>query len=114
MIIIIALVGWGHPKHNGFSPKDRKVSCMQYTTLWHASNVKKGRKILVYFLMYFDEMQEKVAETWRIPPEVVEEHKNIANFQVSRHNMWIQAKMDPNKNWLQMRYCVTGKKSNGP
>jgi hypothetical protein len=48
-----------------------------------------------------------VAETWRIQPEVVEEYKNIAKFKTSRHNMWIEEKKDPWKEWLQMRYCIT-------
>jgi hypothetical protein len=30
-----------------------------------------------------------MADTWRIPLEVVEEYQSIANFKVSRHNMWI-------------------------
>jgi hypothetical protein len=38
---------------------------------------------------YLEEIQEKVDETWRILPEVVEEYNNIANFKASRHNMWI-------------------------
>jgi hypothetical protein len=37
---------------------------------------------------------------------LVKEYKKIANFKASRHNMWIQEKMDPNKEWLHMRYCV--------
>jgi hypothetical protein len=49
-----------------------------------------------------------VVETWRIPPEVVEEHKDISDFHVSRHTVWIHAKRDPKKNWLEMRYCITG------
>ena len=53
-------------------------------------------------------MQEKIANTWRIPLEVVEEHQSIANFKAFRHNMWIQAKRDPKKEWLQLRYCVIG------
>ena len=52
------------------------------------------------FEMYLEEIQEKVEDAWRIPPEVVEEHKNIANFQESRYNVWIQAKKDPKTNWL--------------
>jgi hypothetical protein len=39
---------------------------------------------------------------------VVEEHQVVENFKASRHNMWIQQKRYPKKNWLQMRYCVTG------
>jgi hypothetical protein len=53
--------------------------------------------------MYLDEMQEKVVDTWRIPPEVVEKHHIITNFNSSRHNMWIQGKRDPKKEWLQLR-----------
>jgi hypothetical protein len=30
--------------------------------------------------MYLEEIQEKVEDAWRIPPEVVEEHKKIAYF----------------------------------
>jgi len=39
--------------------------------------------------MYFDEIKEKMANTWRIIPEVVEEHQGVENFKASRHNMWI-------------------------
>jgi hypothetical protein len=48
-----------------------------------------------------------VAYTWRIPLEVVQEYKTITNFKASWHKMWIQAKRDPNKEWLSMRYCIT-------
>jgi hypothetical protein len=57
--------------------------------------------------MYLKEILEKVVETWRIPPELVDGHKDITYFQVSRHNVRIHAKRDPKKNWLQMRYCIT-------
>jgi hypothetical protein len=101
-------VGWGHPKYSVFFQRIGKCRATQYTTLWHRSDAKTRKANSSTFAMYFDEIQEKVVETWRIPPEVVEEHKHIANFQVSRHNVWIQEKRDPKKNWLQMRYCVTG------
>jgi hypothetical protein len=39
--------------------------------------------------MYIQEMQEKIADTWRILPEVVKENEGIANFKESRHNIWI-------------------------
>jgi hypothetical protein len=57
--------------------------------------------------MLYDEMQEKLENTWRIPLEVVTKNKGICNFQASRHNIWIQTKRDPKKEWLQLRYCVT-------
>jgi hypothetical protein len=57
--------------------------------------------------MLYDEMQEKLTNTWRIPPEIVRENQGITNFQDSKHNIWIQAKRDPKKERLQLRYCVT-------
>jgi hypothetical protein len=35
-------------------------------------------------------------------------NQGIAYFKASRHNMWIQAKRDPKKEWLQLRYYVIG------
>jgi hypothetical protein len=59
--------------------------------------------------MYIKEMQEKIADTWRISPKVVKEHEEIANFKASRHNIWVQAIRYPKKTWLRMHYCITTK-----
>jgi hypothetical protein len=29
-----------------------------------------------------------------------------SEFHASRHNMWLQEKKDPTKEWLQLKYCV--------
>jgi hypothetical protein len=57
--------------------------------------------------MYLGEMQENIEDTWRISLEVVKENEGIANFKASRHNIWIEAKRDPNKTWFTMQYCIT-------
>jgi hypothetical protein len=59
------------------------------------------------FSRYFSETHERIMNTRRITPYVVMQFKNIANFKASRHNMWIQARRDPGKEWLQLIYCVT-------
>jgi hypothetical protein len=41
------------------------------------------------FSMLYDEIQEKLTNTWKIPLEVVRENQGITNFQASRHNIWI-------------------------
>jgi hypothetical protein len=89
LIILISLVGWGEPKYNGFFPRPRKCHTTKYTTLWHTSDEKQSKANSSIFSMYYDEMWEKIANTWRIPPKVVKEHQSIANFQASRHNTWI-------------------------
>jgi hypothetical protein len=38
---------------------------------------------------------------------VVAQYREIANFKATKNNMWIQARRDMGKEWLQLRYCVT-------
>jgi hypothetical protein len=107
LIILIDLVGWGEPKYNEFYPSPGKCHATTYTTLWHTSDAKQRKENSSIFSMYYDEMQENIANTWRILPEVVRKNQGIADFKASRHNMWIKEKRDPMKEWLQLRYCVT-------
>jgi hypothetical protein len=43
---------------------------------------------------------------WKITPQVVAQYRDIANLRATQHMMWIQMRKDPNKQWLQMHYCV--------
>jgi hypothetical protein len=36
---------------------------------------------------------------------MVAQYQGIANFKVTRHIVWIQAREDPKNQWLQLRYC---------
>jgi hypothetical protein len=67
LIILIALVGWGEPKYSGFYPRRGKCCTNKYMTLWHMSDAKQRKENSIIFSMYYDDMQEKIAETWRIP-----------------------------------------------
>jgi hypothetical protein len=102
------LVGWRHPKYNVFFQRIKKYHATKYATLWHTSVARERKTNSSIFVLHFEEIQEKVVETWRIPLEVVEENKEITIFQVSRHNVCIQEKRNPKNNYLQMRYCITG------
>jgi hypothetical protein len=44
---------------------------------------------------------------WIIPIKVVKENEGISNFKASRHHIWIQARSDPKKKWIEMRYYTT-------
>jgi hypothetical protein len=58
---------------------------MQHSTSHYGTrSVSKDRKEnTIIFKTYLEEIHEKVAETWRIPPEVVEQYKTISKFKVS-------------------------------
>jgi hypothetical protein len=45
-----------------------KFCATKSTTLWHTSYSKKRKENSTTFSMLFDEMQENLANTWRIPP----------------------------------------------
>jgi hypothetical protein len=77
-----------------------------YMELQHTLDVKERKTNSSIFYMYYDDMWENIDNTWRIPPEVVRSNQGITYFKAFRHNMWIKAKRDPTKEWLQLRYCV--------
>jgi hypothetical protein len=69
-----------------------------------ASHKRMNRSI---FEGYLRDLQESISKMWRITPEVVARYADIAKFQATRQTMWIQAKNDLEKQWLQMHYCIT-------
>jgi hypothetical protein len=90
MVNNIDSTGWmGRTKIQWILPEVREMLCNKIHNFmaYFRSKAKEGE--CYHFFHYFDEMQEKLENTWRIPPEVVRENQGIANFQDSRHNMWI-------------------------
>jgi hypothetical protein len=57
--------------------------------------------------MFLEDMQQKTTNVLRIPIKLVLENEWIANFKASRQNLWIQARTDPKKKWLEIRYCTS-------
>ena len=55
---------------------------------------------------YLRDLQEDISKMWRITLEVVMRYGNIVNFRATQHTMWIQARKDTDKKWLQMHYCI--------
>jgi hypothetical protein len=58
------------------------------------------------FKVYLCDLQDTITNTWRITPEVVALYQGITNFKATRHAMWIQARKDPDKQWLQLGYYI--------
>jgi hypothetical protein len=66
------------------------------------------------FVQYFNDIQESIANTWRITLEVVMQYQGIENFRATCHNMWIQACRDPRRNGciLILHQCRGGGNGN--
>jgi hypothetical protein len=75
---------------------------MCYTSLRSTTDPKEKKINNDVFMLYLMEIQNRLADTWRISPETVQEFGQIENFQASRHSMWLQEKRDPTKEWLQL------------
>jgi hypothetical protein len=109
LLILIALMGWQEPTYNLFFPRTGKCGAMRYTSLRSTTDPKKKKLNNDMFTIYLIEIQNRVANTWRIPIETVQEFGKIVNIQALCQNMWLQEKRDPTKEWLQLKYCVTMK-----
>jgi hypothetical protein len=57
--------------------------------------------------MLLETIQQHIANVWCIPVEVIQETEGIASFKASKNHMWIKVARDPEKAWLEMKYCVT-------
>jgi hypothetical protein len=106
LLILIALMGWQEPTYTMFLPRTGKCGATRYTSLRSTTDPKVKKFNNDMFTQYLTEIHNNLVDTWRISPETVQEFGQIANFQASRHNMWLQAKKDPTKEWLQLKYCV--------
>jgi hypothetical protein len=92
-----------------FLPRTGKCGTVHYTSLRSTIDTKANKVNNDMLFQYLTGIQNNLADTWRISPETVQEYGHITNFRASRHNMWLQAKKDPTKEWLQLKYYVTMK-----
>jgi hypothetical protein len=109
LLILIALDVWEKPKYSMFCGRTGRCGIAKYENPRHDTNSKQRKANASILGMYIQEMQEKIANTWRISPKVVKENEGMANFKESGHNTWIQAKRYPKKTWLKMHYFITAK-----
>jgi outer membrane autotransporter protein len=75
---------------------------MRYLSLGSTSDPKNKSANAGMFAGYYNDLQESIANTWWVTPEVVVQYQGIANFKATRHAVWIQARKDPEKEWLQL------------
>jgi hypothetical protein len=58
----------------------------------------------ITFYVYKEIIWQSIQDTPCILPLVVEAYKEIAHFKARRHHIYIQAKRDPNQQWMMTRY----------
>jgi hypothetical protein len=107
LITLIAFMGWREPRYVTFCTRPKPNQGKRYSLLKATTSASHKRMNGSIFEGYLRDLQEAISKMWRITPEVVARYADIATFQATRHTMWIQARKDPDKQWLQMHYCIT-------
>jgi hypothetical protein len=87
-------VGWKEPTYNVFLQRIGKCGVACYMSLQSTAEPKAKKINNDIFALYLTEIHNKLADTWIISPETIQEFGKIVNFQASRHSMWMQAKRD--------------------
>jgi len=106
ILILITLIGWREPHYTYFCEQNSWWCAVWYMSLGSTSDPKIKSTNASRFVLYYNKLQESIANSWRITLEVVMQYRDIVNFKETRHTVWIQVRRDPGKEWLQHRYYV--------
>jgi len=104
LLFLITLVRCNETKYSFFFVRSNPCHAMRYLSLGCASDPKNRKTNASISEGYHNGLQESIANTWQVTPEVVAQYQGIANFKATRHAMWIQARKDPDNKWLQLCY----------
>jgi hypothetical protein len=106
LIMLIPFMGWREPRYINICTRPKPNQGARYVLLKATSDAKKKRMNGSIFEGYLRNLQESISNMWRITPQAVAWYRDIANFKATHHTMWTQAWKDPNKQCLQMHYCI--------
>jgi hypothetical protein len=106
LITLIAFMGWREPGYVIFCTRPQPAGA-RYLLLRSGPQARHKRENGIIFEAYLWDIQEAISRSWRITPEAIMRYADIANFWATRQTMWIQPRQDPDKQWLQMCYCIT-------
>jgi hypothetical protein len=81
LIILIDLVGRKEPNFLAFLDRKGKCYAARYESLWHAKDNKMQQENNTVFAMLLEELQQRIANVWRMPMEVVQDRKGILRFK---------------------------------
>jgi hypothetical protein len=104
--MLIAIMGWKEPNYVFFATKPKPNHGARYLSLGAMLETRIRKMNASIFEGYLRNLKEVIANLWRITPQVVVYYRDIANFNATRHEMWIKAWKDPNKKWLQLCYFI--------
>jgi hypothetical protein len=83
LMILITLIGWKEPPYSYFCDRVGQCCATWYMSMGSTSDSKKISGNANTFSRYLSDIQDNIANTWRMPPEVITQHQGIANFKAT-------------------------------
>jgi len=73
---------------------------VHYQNLRYTAHKMHQMDMNVTFYIYNETIRMSIEGTLFLPPQVFEAYKAMECFKVGHHHMYVQAKKDPNQQWL--------------
>jgi hypothetical protein len=89
------LIEWKEPRYSFFGTRPKPFHATFYLSLGCLSDPNNIKANVAIFKGYYEYLEEIIANTWRVTLEMITYYHGIANFKETRHEMWIQARKDP-------------------
>jgi hypothetical protein len=83
LMILIALIGWKEPPYSYFCDRVGRCHATWYTSMGSTLDSKRRSGNANTFSRYLSDIQDNIANTWRITLEVVTQYQGIANFKAT-------------------------------
>jgi hypothetical protein len=81
LMILIALIGWKEPPYSYFFHRVGRCHATWYMSMGSTSDPKQRSCNADTFARYPSDIQDNIANTWRITLEVVVQYQGVANFR---------------------------------
>lgn len=110
LLILIALIGWQEPQDSRFVytfPGGCEAGF--YASLWHSSIPKRQQDTNVCFVVYNMNILMGISRLPRLTKEVAAKYNHIAAFKANMHQLFIQARFDPDRKWMPLSFQMEDK-----
>jgi hypothetical protein len=83
LLILIALIRWKETPYSYFCDRVGHCHATRYISMGRTSDPKRKSRNVNTFAHYFSDIQDNIANTWRITLEVVMQYQGVANFRAT-------------------------------
>ena len=80
---------------------------VRYQNLWWVEEPSRQAGCAIHFWVYWEALQAAAIVVPRVSPYAMDKYQWILRFAIGPHSIHIQARQDPNRQWLPFPYKFT-------